>query len=47
MDEPTKAAIAAAALLLGLLVILAIASANGQKEVPDDRPQPTRAVSVR
>lgn len=47
MDEPTKAAIAAAALLLGLLVILAIASANGQEEVPNDRPQPTRTISIR
>lgn len=47
MHDQTKASIIAAALFAGLLAIVLWASAHGQKEVPDDRPSPSRTVSVR
>lgn len=46
MSELTKATIAAATLLVGLLLITIFVMAKGQKEVPDDRPHPSGSVSV-
>lgn len=46
MDESNKAGLIAAVLIVGLLIIIIVSMAKGQKEVPDDRPHPTHTTSI-